>query len=237
MYMAAYPDDAQQMGGLFSKIGKALKKVVKPVAHIGAAVVTGGQSLALSAKMLAADQQKKAVAAQNKAIGQAEAAITSGETPENFDATRYIKENYATANWGKGSTATKNLAKWTADPWGHWLKYGKKLGWRFPFKTGAAASTTPGMLQPTQARAVAMSVPSGDVALQRAMQTASPIGQGQQPVYYSVPSGDVALMRAGGDAGAGVPMPSSGIDTKKLMVYGGAALGAVLLVSMMNRRS
>lgn len=231
MYMAAYPDDSMQMGGIGSSLKKLVKKVVKPVAHIGAAVLTGGSSLALSAKMIASDQQKKAISAQNKAIGQAEAALATGETPDNFDAARYIQENYATANWGKGSTATKNLAKWTADPWGHWLKYGKKLGWRFPFKTGAAVATT----ATTQARAVPMSVPSGDVALARAMQTASPISTMQQS--YSVPSGDVALMRAGGDADAGIPAPSSGLDTKKLMLYGGLGLGAVLLISMMGRRS
>lgn len=228
MYMAAYPDDSMQMGGIGSSLKKLVKKVVKPVAHIGAAVLTGGSSLALSAKMIASDQQKKAISAQNKAIGQAEAALATGETPDNFDAARYIQENYATANWGKGSTATKNLAKWTADPWGHWLKYGKKLGWRFPFKTGAAVATTATM----QARAVPMSVPSGDVALARAMQTASPISVQSQS--YSVPSGDVALMRAGGDADAGVPV-SSGLDTKKLMLWGGGALLAVGLIAALSR--
>lgn len=228
MYMAAYPRDSMQMGGIGSSLKKLVKKVVKPVAHIGAAVLTGGSSLALSAKMIADKNAQKAASALNKEA----AAISAGETPENFDAARYIQENYATANWGKGSTATKNIAKWTADPWGHWLKYGKKLGWRFPFKTGAVpVAATQVAPTPTQATTVAMSVPSGAAALTRALQTATPMASQVMP--YSVPSGDVALMRAGGDADAGVP--TGGMDTKKLMLYGGGALAAILVIAAMSR--
>lgn len=55
-------------------IGKKLKKLVKPVAHIAAAVVTGGASLAVTAAMLAAEKQKKAqAAAQAEAIRQEQA--------------------------------------------------------------------------------------------------------------------------------------------------------------------
>ena len=141
MYLHEY-HDPQHLSGFLSKIGKKLKKVVKPLAHIGAAVVTGGASLAVSAALVQKDAQKKAIAAQKKGIAAA-TADAMGETQDNFDAARYIAENYATTNWGKGSTGTKNRAKWTADPWGHWNKYGRKLGWAFPYKT-----TTPTVLAP-----------------------------------------------------------------------------------------
>lgn len=52
----------------FKKIGKGLKKVVKPALHIGAAVFTGGTSLALSASMLKAKQEQKAQAALQKSM-------------------------------------------------------------------------------------------------------------------------------------------------------------------------
>lgn len=135
MYVSGYEADPQ-LAGFLSKIGKKLKKIVKPIAHIGAAVATGGASLAVSSAMIQKSAQKKAIAAQQKGIAQA-TADAMGETQANFDAARYIAENYATANWGKGKTAASNRAKWTADPWGHWNKYGKKLGWAFPYKTAA----------------------------------------------------------------------------------------------------
>lgn len=56
-------------------IGKKLKKLVKPVAHIAAAVATGGASLAVTAAMLAAKKNKEAqaraaadIAAQEQAL-------------------------------------------------------------------------------------------------------------------------------------------------------------------------
>lgn len=140
MFVSGYEADPQ-LAGLGSKLKKLVKKVVKPIAHIGAAVATGGASLAVSSQMLQRSAQKKAVAAQQKSIAQA-TADAMGETQANFDAARYINDNYATANWGKGSAAAKNRAKWTADPWGHWLKYGKKLGWPFPYR-GAATTLSP----------------------------------------------------------------------------------------------
>lgn len=44
-------------------LGKKLKKLIKPVAHVAAAVATGGASLAVTAAMLAAKKQKEAQAA------------------------------------------------------------------------------------------------------------------------------------------------------------------------------
>lgn len=72
MYLQEYPD--YQLSGIGSKLKKAVKKVIKPVAHIGAAVLTGGASLAVSAAMINAEKQKKAqAAAQAEAIRQEQA--------------------------------------------------------------------------------------------------------------------------------------------------------------------
>lgn len=144
---------------------KLVKKIVKPIAHIGAAVMTGGASLAVSAAMVQKDAQKKAIAAQQKGIA-ASTAEAMGETQPNFDPARYVAENYATANWGKGATGTKNRAKWEADPWGHWTKYGKKLGWAFPYKV---AGTTLSPVAPVTS--VATVAPSA-AAVAQAVQTA-----------------------------------------------------------------
>lgn len=54
MYLHEYHDP-----GLHG-IGKKLKKLIKPVAHIAAAVATGGASLAVTAAMLNAKKQKEA---------------------------------------------------------------------------------------------------------------------------------------------------------------------------------
>ena len=69
MYLQEYHDP-----GLGS-LRKKLKKLVKPVAHIAAAVATGGASLAVTAAMLNAKKQKEAqqraaadVAAQEQAL-------------------------------------------------------------------------------------------------------------------------------------------------------------------------
>lgn len=229
MYVPASQVDSMQLGGIGSSLKKLVKKVTKPIAHIGAAVLTGGQSLTLSAKMIADKKAAQAMTAANKAA----AADAAGETQANFDADRYIRENYATANWGKGSTATKNLAKWTADPWGHWNKYGRKLGWAFPYKTAASVAPAPITatvpVQSGQAAPVRVTVPSGSAALTRALQTATPIAP--QPSYYAMPGSDALTPM---DAGAAVP--AGGMDTKKLMLYGGLGLGAVVLLSMMARR-
>lgn len=76
MYLAEY--DPHQLGGLGSKLKKLVKKVVKPIAHIGAAVVTGGASLAISAQMLArkkAEQAAKEQAARDAAEFDRQAAV------------------------------------------------------------------------------------------------------------------------------------------------------------------
>lgn len=69
MYLNEYHDP-----GLGS-LRKKLKKLVKPVAHIAAAVATGGASLAVTAAMLNAKKQKEAqqraaadIAAQEQAL-------------------------------------------------------------------------------------------------------------------------------------------------------------------------
>lgn len=62
--MDDYYYDDQQLGGIGKKLKKFVKKVAAPIAHIGAAVLTGGASLALSAKILQAQQAKKAAVAQ-----------------------------------------------------------------------------------------------------------------------------------------------------------------------------
>lgn len=64
--MDDYYYDEQQLGGLGKKLKKFVKKVAAPIAHIGAAVLTGGASLALSANILKAQQQRKAAEAQAK---------------------------------------------------------------------------------------------------------------------------------------------------------------------------
>ena len=55
MYMHGY--DEAQLNGWFSK---TFKRILKPVAHIGAAVFTGGASIPLSANMLAQEKARKA---------------------------------------------------------------------------------------------------------------------------------------------------------------------------------
>lgn len=59
--------DTQQLGGLGKKLRKAIKKVAAPIAHIGAAVLTGGASLAASAAIIKAKQDRKAAAARTQA--------------------------------------------------------------------------------------------------------------------------------------------------------------------------
>lgn len=61
MYMSGYDPRYGYDPGL-AGLGKKLKKLVKPVAHIAAAVATGGASLAVSAAMINAERQKKAQA-------------------------------------------------------------------------------------------------------------------------------------------------------------------------------
>lgn len=76
MYVDTYD---QNLGGLGKKlkklgrrVGKVLKKVAKPIAHIGAAALTGGASLALSANIIRSSQARKA--AQKQANLQAQIA-------------------------------------------------------------------------------------------------------------------------------------------------------------------
>lgn len=183
MQLAEYHDP--QLGGLgksLKKLGKKLKKVVKPLAHIGAAVATGGASLAVSSQILQQSKAKKQAQAVTKQITAATNAAM-GESQENFDAARYIAENYATANWGKGSTAAKNRAKWTADPWGHWLKYGKKLGWAFPYKSGGALpSTTVGPVQ-----TVTQIAPPASAVVSHAQPTLIPTQANQAQQFMPMP--------------------------------------------------
>lgn len=73
MYLHEYHDP--QLAGIGSKLKKAVKKVIKPVVHIGAAVLTGGASLAVSAAMINAEKQKKAQAAANAAAAAQEQAF------------------------------------------------------------------------------------------------------------------------------------------------------------------
>lgn len=63
MYLAEY-DEGPQMGGLFKSLKKVVKKVVKPVAHIGAAVITGGASIPISAQLFARAKAAKDQQAQ-----------------------------------------------------------------------------------------------------------------------------------------------------------------------------
>lgn len=80
MHLHEYHDP--QLAGIGSKLKKAVKKVIKPVVHIGAAVLTGGASLAVSAAMINAEKQKKAQAAANAAAAaQEQAFITQINAP------------------------------------------------------------------------------------------------------------------------------------------------------------
>lgn len=47
------------LDGFFSSLWRSVKRVVKPVVHIGAAIATGGQSIPVSAAILNAEAQKK----------------------------------------------------------------------------------------------------------------------------------------------------------------------------------
>jgi hypothetical protein len=60
-----------QLGGFFKSLKKIVKKVAAPIAHIGAAVLTGGASLAVSAKILA-DKKAKKMQEQQRAADAAE---------------------------------------------------------------------------------------------------------------------------------------------------------------------
>jgi hypothetical protein len=71
MYLAEY--EAPQLGGLGKKLKRLVKKVIKPVAHIGAAILTGGATLSISAQMMAQHRAKKAAAAQAAADAKAQA--------------------------------------------------------------------------------------------------------------------------------------------------------------------
>lgn len=62
-----YYYDDQQLGGLGKKLKKLVKKVAAPIAHIGAAVLTGGASLAASAAIIKAQQERKAAAQRTQA--------------------------------------------------------------------------------------------------------------------------------------------------------------------------
>lgn len=68
MYLHGY-EQSQQLDGFFSSLFRSVKKVVKPVAHIGAAVFTGGASIPMSVNMLAQEKARKA--AQQMADDQA----------------------------------------------------------------------------------------------------------------------------------------------------------------------
>lgn len=213
MYVYTRRAPPQQLGGF------KLKKLLKPIAHIGAAVFTGGSSLALSAKMMADSKARKAAGAMGKQAG-AIAMQEAGLTQDNFDGAAYLAANPDVA---KHKT-------WGSNPWGHYVKYGQAEGRAFtPNRTGAAqqvmtARAQPLMASQSQVRAI------DNVITQQPFQTFSPSA--------SVPSGDVALMRAGGNAEAGVPVPDAGffgMDKKTLMLAGGA-LGAVLLASTLAGR-
>lgn len=74
-----YYYDDQQLGGLGKKLKKLVKKVAAPIAHIGAAVLTGGASLALSANIIKAQQERKAREAQAKAQAETDKAAIAAQ--------------------------------------------------------------------------------------------------------------------------------------------------------------
>jgi hypothetical protein len=80
--------DLGDVSGIFSKIKKAKKKllkkvkrVAKPLAHVAAAYFTGGASLAISAQMLARKKQQKAMQQQEQQQAQAAAQGYEGYGP------------------------------------------------------------------------------------------------------------------------------------------------------------
>lgn len=70
----------------FKRIGRGLKKLLKPIAHIGAAVFTGGASLALSASMLRARGERKTAAAMMAREDAAQAQAQAQAQREEFEA-------------------------------------------------------------------------------------------------------------------------------------------------------
>lgn len=71
--------DDQQLGGLGKKLKKLVKKVAAPIAHIGAAVLTGGASLAVSANIIKAQQERKAREAQARAQAEVDKAAIAAQ--------------------------------------------------------------------------------------------------------------------------------------------------------------
>lgn len=238
MYLADYEDP--QMHGLFSSLKKVIKKVVKPVAHIGAAVVTGGASIPLSSQLIMRSKANAAQQKQNAAEAaefDRQSAILGGwttlttEEGQSFTVPPNTTVRYgADSRWKTqvmSGTATQSPATFGGDP-----AFGTRKTVQAQLSAQAAipaaAQATP-MIPATPAAPV---MPVATIApTANAVQAAVSQAQPAMPNFYTVPSGPPAYDMPFDTRSSAQPVQrqSSGVPSWAVP----AGIGAAVLIGLM----